>query len=989
MKKLAILIVLLLVLTSSFPYPILAMGNTEDQNSEESESNRKQIDDGAINDLDNQVEGEAEDKNNDSNKDKEGNDKDKKVEDKKNSSKNNKSFVEKKETTKNKEETINPVENKSNKHTTKAKDDADKSKEEYNDLGIKIGTKIYGEDISELSEEELQYVPKAWRDGDFKSEHPDKQTSNDRNLLMRAAYPDVNSYIHNITPAKVEYNHKSIFPKFNYRNGFGKPEGIVAHETANPGSSITNEINYMTKNYNNAFVHAFVDHSHIIEIHPTDYAAWGAGRFANERFIHVELVEVNNFDQFARSINNYSTYIASLLYKYNLGVSSAEKNGKGTLWSHKAVSKFLGGTTHVDPHGYFAKYGYNWNQFVSLVTSKYNKLVEGKSSNTSKLGHIKSSNAKIYDNPSKKKGSTAGSKNMNEVFYIKAEAKINGVHYYLISREPSSKKGTVGWVKASDINVRTHNCVDKRSKTFIVKGSGKAYDKAWGGSKNLIFDLSSYSGSTFKVNLTEAVGNNTWYRGTLNGKVVWIHSSYLATVTESNISKLGHIHNENVTIFRKIFDDSNSFKSGNKYTNSVYYIKKHAKANGKNFYLISLEPSREKGVVGWVEDKNMSVHTHKGVDTNSKTFTIKGDGKAYNKAWGGSRNLVYDLSKHKGTTFKVNLTESVGNNTWYRGILNGKQVWIHSSYVIDKRNTSKLGHIRDGKVKIYSSIYADASSFAAGEKYTNQVYYIKEQSKVNKQLYYLISLKPSRIDGTVGWVKAEDLSLHTHKGVDKKNKTFYFTGKGSAYKKAWGGSKDLVYKDMGSYKSQAFHVNLTEKVGNNTWFRGKFNGKTVWLHESYLTTKEESHTSKLGHIRSDKVNIYKTIGDSSSVFSAGEEYTNQVYYIKQQAKIGKQTFYLISLKPSRIDGVVGWVNAKDLSTHDHIGVDKKVKTFYFTGKGNAYTKAWGGSKDLVYPDMTSYKGQRFNVDLTEKVGNNVWYRGQLNGKTMWLHSSFV
>lgn len=372
MKKLAIVVSLFLVLTSSFPYPIIAKENLEDQHSREGDINKWKNDNDAVhNELDSvDVEAEEdENKDNDSNREKasqEENDKDKKVEMNERVTKNNKSSEKKEEATKNKGDTHDPAENNVNKQETKEKDSADNSENGYNELGIKVGTEVYGEDISELSEEELQYVPKDWRDGKFESEHPEEQTSNNRNILTRQAYPDVNNYIKNITPAEVEFNHKNVFPEFNYRSGFGKPEGVVAHETSNPNSTITSEINYMTKNYNNAFVHAFVDHSHIIEIHPTDNAAWGAGRFANERFIHVELVEVNSFDEFARSINNYSTYIASLLYKYNLGVSSAENNGKGTLWSHKAVSNFLGGTTHVDPHDYFAKYGYNWSQFVKI-----------------------------------------------------------------------------------------------------------------------------------------------------------------------------------------------------------------------------------------------------------------------------------------------------------------------------------------------------------------------------------------------------------------------------------------------------------------------------------------------------------------------------------------------------------------------------------------------------------------------------------------------
>lgn len=243
--------------------------------------------------------------------------------------------------------------------------------DEYNEFGIKWGTEVYGIDISKFSEEELQYVPEGWRDGVIEDTHP--EATEDEDATLQASYPNVNQYIKDrgYNVANTEYSHISHLPKFGYRKGIGKVEGVVAHETANNNSKITGEIQYMSRNYMDAFVHAFVDDNRVIEVHPTDYAAWGAGPVANQRFIHVELVRVDSFDRFARSINNYADYIASLLFKYNLGVTDAERTGVGTLWSHKAVTNHLGGTNHVDPHGYFSRYGYTWNEFVTLVQERY------------------------------------------------------------------------------------------------------------------------------------------------------------------------------------------------------------------------------------------------------------------------------------------------------------------------------------------------------------------------------------------------------------------------------------------------------------------------------------------------------------------------------------------------------------------------------------------------------------------------------------------
>ncbi len=377
-------------------------------------------------------------------------------------------------------------------------------------------------------------------------------------------------------------------------------------------------------------------------------------------------------------------------------------------------------------------------------------------------------------------------------------------------------------------------------------------------------------------------------------------------------------------------------------------------------------------------------------DKEEKTFYVKGTGSAYSKAWGGRKDYVYpNLSNYQGQVFKVHLTESVGNEIWYRGVLGGKTVWIHSNHVfqIEESRTSRLGHIRSSEVTIYKDLSL-TSSFKAGSTYTHHVYYIKRQALINGDTYYLISKQPSSVRGTVGWVKSSDLTSYPHLVVDKEEKTFYVKGTGSAYSKAWGGRKDYVYPNLSNYQGQVFKVHLTESVGNEIWYRGVLGGKTVWIHSNHVFQIEESRTSRLGHIRSSEVTIYKDLSLTSS-FKAGSTYTHHVYYIKRQALINGDTYYLISKQPSSVRGTVGWVKSSDLTSYRHLVVDKEEKTFYVKGTGSAYSKAWGGRKDYVYPNLSNYKGQVFKVHLTESVGNEIWYRGILGGKTVWIHPSHL
>jgi len=238
---------------------------------------------------------------------------------------------------------------------------------------------------------------------------------------------------------------------------------------------------------------------------------------------------------------------------------------------------------------------------------------------------------------------------------------------------------------------------------------------------------------------------------------------------------------------------------------------------------------------------DVSSHVHRGLDKKKKLFKVKGTGGAgFNTAWGGSKNNVYpDLKLLENQLFYVNLTERIGNNTWYRGMLNDKQTWIHSSFVEDiteayeEQSTSRLGHIKDGSL-IYTSPLDTAASKPARE-YQNSVYYIKKQAKFKGQLFYLLSNRASATNGVIGWMKASDVSSHTHAGVDKKTKTFYVKGTGGAgFDTAWGGSKNSVYADLKPLKSSVFQVNLTEKVGGNTWYRGILQGKSTWIHSSYV-----------------------------------------------------------------------------------------------------------------------------------------------------------
>ncbi|WP_405196582.1 GW dipeptide domain-containing protein [Virgibacillus necropolis] len=76
----------------------------------------------------------------------------------------------------------------------------------------------------------------------------------------------------------------------------------------------------------------------------------------------------------------------------------------------------------------------------------------------------------------------------------------------------------------------------------------------------------------------------------------------------------------------------------------------------------------------------MSSHPYVEIDSDTKTFYIKGSGTGFSRAWGGKKNHVFtELESFENSEFEVNKTQMIGKNLWYYGKLDGKKTWIHDS----------------------------------------------------------------------------------------------------------------------------------------------------------------------------------------------------------------------------------------------------------------------------------------------------------------------
>ncbi|MDO0958260.1 N-acetylmuramoyl-L-alanine amidase, partial [Mammaliicoccus sciuri] len=590
--------------------------------------------------------------------------------------------------------------------------------------------------------------------------------------------PTVSSSINNqirnnnyAVPTYVE-DFSSHIPKIPYRNGVGKPEGIIAHETANPNSTIQGEIAYMKNNYESAFVHAFVDDNNIIEVAPTDYLAWGAGGVANERFIHVELVRVYGGDRFARSINNYADYIATNLSYYGLPFDSAENDGTGTLWSHDAVSRYLGGTDHSDPYGWFAENNYTFNELIDLVREKY----------LYKTGSVTQPNTPVVSKPKPTTPVVSKPKPTTPVV-----------------SKPKPTAPVVSKPKPST------PVVSKPKPTTPVASPAK----------------------TVVVN----------YKGKVNTNASGVYSSVYDTKTKSAANKVGKTFN--------IGKQSN-------YNNQIYYLLQDN--NGTP--------------LGWVKSSDIQLQ-------NNTKATPKPAASNTAKPKATPKPVASNTAKPKATpkpvasnTVKPKATpKPVASNT-VKPKATPKPVASNTTKTNAVAKTVRVNYL--GKVNknisgVYTSVY-DQKTVPAINK-AGKTFKIGKQSTYNNQTYYLLQDNNAI---PLGWVNAKDIQLQkvttqpkvvNKPTVAQPKKTnaikssavnnqpialkenyqnyLIFDNSGYFYSEP-SVSKKTLLGSLQNYQYSYFKVISSQKVGNELWYKGLLNGKTVWINAKYLQLATES-----------------------------------------------------------------------------------------------------------------------------------------------------
>ena len=632
--------------------------------------------------------------------------------------------------------------------------------------------------------------------------------------------PTVSSSINNqirnnnyAVPTYVE-DFSSHIPKIPYRNGVGKPEGIIAHETANPNSTIQGEIAYMKNNYESAFVHAFVDDNNIIEVAPTDYLAWGAGGVANERFIHVELVRVYGGDRFARSINNYADYIATNLSYYGLPFDSAENDGTGTLWSHDAVSKYLGGTDHSDPYGWFAENNYTFNELIDLVREKY----------LYKTGSVTQPTTPVVSKP---KPTTPVVSKPKPTKPVVSKPKPTAP----VVSKPKPTKPVVSKPKSS-------TPVASPAKTVVVNYKGKVNTNA-SGVYSSVYDTKTKSAAN-KVGKTFNIGKQSNY----NNQVYYL-------LQDNNGTPLGWVKSSDIQL-------QNNTKATPK---PVASNTAKPKASPKPVASNTAKPK--------ASPKPVASNTAKPKATPKPVASNTAKPKATPKPV--ASNTVKPKATPKpaaSNTVKPKATPKPAASNIVKPKATPKPVASNTTKTNAVAKTVRVNYL--GKVNknisgVYTSVY-DQKTVPAINK-AGKTFKIGKQSTYNNQTYYLLQDNNAI---PLGWVNAKDIQLQkvttqpkvvNKPTVAQPKKTnaikssavnnqpialkenyqnyLIFDNSGYFYSEP-SVSKKTLLGSLQNYQYSYFKVISSQKVGNELWYKGLLNGKTVWINAKYLQLATES-----------------------------------------------------------------------------------------------------------------------------------------------------
>ncbi|MDM5587240.1 bifunctional autolysin [Staphylococcus aureus] len=786
----------------------------------------------------------------------------------------------------------------------------------------------------------------------------------------------INDYIrkNNLKAPKIEEDYTSYFPKYAYRNGVGRPEGIVVHDTANDRSTINGEISYMKNNYQNAFVHAFVDGDRIIETAPTDYLSWGVGAVGNPRFINVEIVHTHDYASFARSMNNYADYAATQLQYYGLKPDSAEYDGNGTVWTHYAVSKYLGGTDHADPHGYLRSHNYSYDQLYDLINEKYlikmgkvapwgtqftttpttpSKPTTPPKPSTGKLtvaanngvAQIKPTNSGLYTTVYDKTGKATNE--VQKTFAVSKTATLGNQKFYLVQDYNSGNK--FGWVKEGDVVYNTAKSPVNVNQSYSIKSGTKLYTVPWGTSKQVAGSVSGSGNQTFKASKQQQIDKSIYLYGSVNGKSGWVSKAYLVDtakptptpipkpstpttnnkLTVSSLNGVAQINAKNNGLFTTVYD-----KTGKptKEVQKTFAVTKEASLGGNKFYLV--KDYNSPTLIGWVKQGDVIYNNAKSPVNVMQTYTVKPGTKLYSVPWGTYKQEAGAVSGTGNQTFKATKQQQIDKSIYLFGTVNGKSGWVSKAYLAVPAAPKK----------------------AVAQPKTAVKAYTVTKPQTTQTVSKIAQVKPNNTG-----IRASVYEKTAKNGAKYADRTFHVT------KERAHGNETYVLLNNTSHNIPLGWFNVKDLNVQNL-------GKEVKTTQKYTVNKSNNGLSMVPW------------GTKNQVILTGNNIAQGTFNATKQVSVGKDVYLY-----GTINNRTGWVNAKDLTAPTAVkpttSAAKDYNYTYVIKNGNGYYYVTPNSDTAKY-SLKAFNEQPFAVVKEQVINGQTWYYGKLsNGKLAWIKST--
>lgn len=820
-----------------------------------------------------------------------------------------------------------------------------------------------------------------------------------------------------------------VFPRYAYRNGVGKPEGFIVHESANdgdrglgPDAAMAAEENYMINHWDNAFTHGWVSNNAIDTIASTDYLAWGAAYSGNQRYIQYEQVRLNGKDEWAKETYNMALIAAMKLKQYNLTPQLGN-----TLFSHAMISTMWHETNHTDPNGYWSSQAgnyfgtsYTMDNFAWLVgylTDIYGKDKITSTKNveyTAKINSAGSGDAVYLDAPynvaGANRGVSLGDKNGQSILVKKEVTLSNGQVWYQIDFE-----GKTGFVFSGVVSnhqgitaINQNFVIDQSNSTdyFFTNGGYQFVGSKWGDS------LKPYNKRHFVATKKMVAANGVvWYGGYLGSKYVWIAASVLKADTSvfKNDEYVASITGKNDNVY---FVNPGEFTNSTVATNTNSLINKQVWVRGE--YTISSD-----GVVWakiYLNGKDAWIKTN----SLTKVGTVQNTSLkvALNLAHKDDSYFTYEPYQFNSETWGNKISEAGWNGTilnvqkimvdrngitWYGGNKEGKFIWVAKSATTQATytNTKYTAAFKNG---VSDYVYYDRPWELAGVRAMSVKSLAGKNAVITQETRMDdgVTWGKFTINGRTAWVNLAAITKASNADSNQKfdvmlnpNKSneSYFGGDPYRFvNEKWG--KKFNEADYTS-KMMTVSDTMTDSYGV-VWYGGKVSNTNQFIWVAKTATKPAADIqTNVSYVATFKANK----PDGAFYDKPWEYGTAKAFDVK--SILGRQL--LVSMEWRTTDGVTWskvsyngrtiWINKAALSTNGSVQNVSNLKVTMNPGKtGESFftdepyqflNEKWGTTFNAA-----GYTGKELSVSKVMITTTNVkWYGGTVDGKFIWVAAS--